>query len=73
MAKSTDGIVILLLSTLAVGLLSTLIRMSDGPAVLQAVVVLFTLSALGGVAFILGRSHARRRRDRRNPPPPPGP
>ena len=61
MAKAPDGAIILLLGTLAVGLLSTLIRISEGPAVLQAVVVLLSLSALGGAAFLMGRSHARAR------------
>jgi len=65
-----DGVILLLLSVLAVGLLSTFVRMSEGPPAAVAVLVLFALSGLGGVAFLLGRSHARVFRARRKTRPP---
>jgi uncharacterized membrane protein YdjX (TVP38/TMEM64 family) len=73
MPKLPDGSVPFLLSVLAVGLLSTLIGLAYGPTVVESVIVLFALSALGGVAFMMGRAHARSRRERRDTPPPPDP
>ncbi|HVR86387.1 MAG TPA: hypothetical protein VMU54_18845 [Planctomycetota bacterium] len=73
MPKLPDGAVLFLLSVLAVGLLSALIGLTYGPTVVESVIVLFALSALGGVAFMMGRSHARSRRERRNAPPPSDP
>jgi hypothetical protein len=71
--KLPDGTLPFLLSVLAVGLLSSCLRGAFGSAVLESVIVLFALSALCVVAFLLGRAHARRRREGRNSPPPPGP
>jgi hypothetical protein len=70
--KLPDGTFPFLLSLLAVGLLSTFLRRAFGSSVLESVIVLFALSALCAVAFLLGRAHARRRRERRNSPPTPG-
>jgi hypothetical protein len=42
-----------------------LFRMVRGPAVFEAVVALFTLSAIGGAAFLLGRAHARQRHEKK--------
>jgi hypothetical protein len=67
--KVPDGALLFLLCVLAVGLLSTLIGLSYGPAIVESVIVLFALSALGAVAFLMGRAHARGRRKRRNSPP----
>ena len=68
-----DGAPILLLSIVAVGCLATLVRISQGTRALEGVLVVMTLGALGGVAFIMGRAHARRFRQRRRgsaePPP----
>ena len=70
MPKGPGAIVTLLLGVLALGLVATRIRGSDGLAAVQAVVVMVAISGLGGVAFLMGRAHARDRRERRNPPPP---
>jgi hypothetical protein len=70
MPKGLGLIVLLLLSVLAVGLVATPVRGSDGLAALQAVVVLVAISGLGAIAFLVGRSHARSIRARRDNPPP---
>jgi uncharacterized membrane protein YuzA (DUF378 family) len=69
MFKGPGAIIVLLLGVVALGLLAT-VRGSDGLSAIQAVVVMIALSGLGGVAFLMGRAHARRVRERRKPPPP---
>jgi hypothetical protein len=49
-------------------LVAALLRMLmfRGPVVLELVIALFVLSALGAAAFLLGRAHARERRERKD-------
>jgi hypothetical protein len=50
------------------GLIAVLFRMLmfRGPVVLELVLAVFVLSAIGGAAFLLGRSHAKERREKKN-------
>ena len=41
-------------------------RQHTGSEALKAVLALFALSIIGGIAFLLGRAHARYRRAKKN-------
>jgi len=41
-------------------------RLRVGPQALETVIAIFVLSAIGGVAFLMGRAHARARREKKN-------
>jgi hypothetical protein len=64
--KTSDAAPLILGGLLLTGGIIAVFRMVRSPIVLEVVIAMFSLSAIGAAAFLLGRAHAKARREKKD-------